>query len=59
MPKEHLEPVMDGMRFASTMIVLNPRQSDQLQVPLGESTLRLFFTKTLPFLTRVVSFSCP
>ncbi|GAA5993891.1 hypothetical protein JCM10908_002019 [Rhodotorula pacifica] len=35
MPKEHLEPVMDGMRFASSMVVLNPRQSDQLQVPLA------------------------
>ncbi|GAA5865612.1 hypothetical protein JCM3774_002069 [Rhodotorula dairenensis] len=35
MPKEHLEPVMDGMRFASTMVILNPRQSDQLQVPLA------------------------
>lgn len=41
MPKEHLEPVMDGMRFASTMVVLNPRQSDQLQVPLGEPAVPL------------------
>lgn len=51
MPKEHLEPVMDGMRFASTMIVLNPRQSDQLQVPLGELASRLCFRNTLPLLT--------
>ncbi|POY76239.1 hypothetical protein BMF94_0434 [Rhodotorula taiwanensis] len=35
MPKEHIEPVMDGMRFASTMVVLNPRENDQLQVPLA------------------------
>lgn len=38
MPTEHIEAVMDGMRFASTLVVLNPRQDDQLQVPLGESS---------------------
>jgi hypothetical protein len=37
MPHEGFEQLLDGCRYRSTLICLNPRKSDDMTVPIGGS----------------------